>query len=165
MQQQAGTRKMLQEAVTQSRAFGRAFDQAWDIGHDETAVLVYPYHAQIGVQGSKRVISYFWTGGRHCTNQRGFSRIWHAKQSHVGQNLELQFQVVFFSRFAQRKLPGCAIGTGFEVQIAESTRAAFRQQHFLLMAAAKSATVSPLWHSWMTVPTGMRKTISSAPFP
>jgi hypothetical protein len=93
MQQQPGALQMAQELMPQAGAFGRAFDQAGNVGHDEALLGADTHHAQIGVQRRERIVGDLGLGVGDRGDQRGLARIGHAQQAHVGQHA--QFQLTF----------------------------------------------------------------------
>ena len=56
MQQQVGALDVAEEAVSDARAFGRAFDQARDVGENELAALVAD-DAQLRAKRRERIIA------------------------------------------------------------------------------------------------------------
>ena len=69
VQQQTGARQMAQELVSQPRTFRRAFNQAGNVGHDETLQHADAHHAEIGVQRGKGIIGNLRTRGGNAANQ------------------------------------------------------------------------------------------------
>ncbi len=63
MQQQTGALQMAQEAMAQTCAVGRSFDEPGNVGNDETALMIHPHHTQVGMQGREGIICHLGTGG------------------------------------------------------------------------------------------------------
>ncbi len=56
VQQQVRALQVAQELVPEARAFGRALDQAGDVGDHERAVHVHAHHAQVRMQRRERIV-------------------------------------------------------------------------------------------------------------
>ena len=56
MQQQPRALQMAQELVPEARAFGRAFDQAGNVGNHEALLVPHAHHAEIRMQRRERVV-------------------------------------------------------------------------------------------------------------
>ena len=56
--------QVAQKLVAQARAFARAFDEAGNVSHHETLLRPHAHHAQVGVEGGKRVVGDL--GGVRC---------------------------------------------------------------------------------------------------
>ena len=69
MEQHAAALDMPEEAIAKARTFVRAFDQSWNIGEHEIG-FACSYHAEIGMQRRKRIISDFWFRGRDGRKKR-----------------------------------------------------------------------------------------------
>ena len=65
VQQQPRAREVAQELVAEPRAFGRAFDQAGNVGDHEAAVVVDAHHAEVGVQRRERIVGDLRPRGGH----------------------------------------------------------------------------------------------------
>ena len=94
-------------------------------------VFVHAHHAQIGVQGGKRIVGHFGACGGYGTNQGGFTRIGHTQQAHIGQHFQFQLQGARFALFARRGLFGRTINRRFKMDIAQAALAALGQAHAL----------------------------------
>jgi len=66
---------VLEEAVSQARAVGCAFDQAWYVGNDKTLVVIHPDHAQIGVQCGEGVVGHLGFSGGNGADEGAFPRV------------------------------------------------------------------------------------------
>ena len=86
---------MAQEAVAQSVALVRAFDQPRNVGHDERALVVGLDHAQVGLERGEWIIGDFGARGRNARDQRGFARVRETDQPDVGQELQFQADAAF----------------------------------------------------------------------
>src|SRR5579859_3749110 len=120
MQQQARALQMAQELMSQTRAFSCTLDETGYVGNDEAAVLVRPHHAQVGMQGSEGIIGNFRARRRHGADVSRFACVGHAQKTDVGQNLEFEFQATAFAGRTRGALARRTIGTGFEVNVAQS---------------------------------------------
>ena len=75
VQQQARALQVLEEPNAQPGAFRRALDQSGDVGHDETAMDAHVDHAQVRVQGRKRIVGNFRLRRRNSADQGRFAGI------------------------------------------------------------------------------------------
>ena len=55
-----------QEFVAQSGAGVGAFDQPWNVGHDERAIHIDRHDAEVGNLGGERIVGDFGPGARHA---------------------------------------------------------------------------------------------------
>ena len=131
VQQQARALQMLEEAVTQTGAFRRAFNQPRNIRDHKAAGIVHPHHAQVGMQRGERIIRHLGTRRRHRADKGGLARVGHAQQAHVRQHLQLQLQSALLALLARRALARRAVGGGFEMDVAQAALAAARNHDAL----------------------------------
>src|SRR5574340_962436 len=124
-----GAGKVAQKLVPQAMALGGSLDQAGNVGDDKAAVLIGPYYAQIGMQGGERIIGHLGAGGGHGADEGGFAGVGHAQQADVRQHFEFQVQVAALPFLAVGELAGCAVGAGFEMEVAEAATAALGHHH------------------------------------
>ena len=100
VQQQARARDMLEELHAESGAFGRAFDQARDVGDHETLVGLDAHDAEMRLQGRERIVGDFRRRGRNGPDKGRLAGIRKAEHADVGQHLELQAQLALLARRA-----------------------------------------------------------------
>ncbi len=98
VQQHAGALQVLQEPDAEARPFGRALDQARNIGHDEAAVLAAVHHAEIRMQRRERIVGDLRPRSRDRADQGRFAGVRQPQQPHVGDHLELERQRTLFAR-------------------------------------------------------------------
>src|SRR3546814_1713236 len=72
-------------------------------------------------------------GVRHRRDKGGLAGIRHAEQADIGQHFQLQPQLAPLAFLAFGFLPRCAIGRGFEMDVAPAAFAALGQQYLLAM--------------------------------
>ncbi len=131
MQQQVGALQVAQELVAQARTFGRAFDQAGDVGDHEAAVLGGAHHAEVGREGGEGVVRHLGLGRRHRADEGGLAGVGHAEQADVGQHLQFQVQREALAFLAHGLLPRRTVGAGLEVDVAQAAAAAAGEQDLL----------------------------------
>ena len=88
-------------------------------------------HAQVRFQRGEGVIGDLGPRGGDARNQRGFAGVGKADQAHVGQQLQLQAQALFFARAARLVLGGRLVGGGGEARVALAAAAAARHHEAL----------------------------------
>ncbi|MNZ94168.1 hypothetical protein D3C78_1132690 [compost metagenome] len=131
MQQQAGTRQVLEEADTQAGTVGGAFDQAGNVGDDEALPAVDTDHTQVRHQGGERVVGDFRLGGRYRADEGALAGVWQAQQADVSQYFHFQLQITLLTRFARGGLAWRTVGTGFETGVAQAVPAALDHHQLL----------------------------------
>jgi len=114
-------------------SFVRAFDQPGHVGDDEAAIVAEAHHAQIRRQRRERIVGDFGTGRGNAGDQRRLAGVWKTHQADVGQQLQLQPQVLDLTRLARLHLARGAIGRRREMRVAEPAAAAARDQHALIL--------------------------------
>ena len=134
MEQYPAAGQMLQKANTQASPFSRTLDQAGYIGHHKTAQAIHLNHAQIGHQRCKGIICHFRLGGRHRSNQRGFTRIGHTQQTDIRQHLQLKAQITLFAFCTWRGFARCPVCTGFKTGITQAAAATFGHHKLLALS-------------------------------
>jgi pSer/pThr/pTyr-binding forkhead associated (FHA) protein len=101
-----------------------ALDQAGNVGHDE-GVIASLHHAEVRLEGGKRVVGDFGSGGGQARNESRFASIGKAHQADVGQQLQLQFNLENLARLALLVLRGCLMSGSSEARITSAASAAF----------------------------------------
>ncbi len=87
MEQHAAALDMAEEAVAETDAFVRAFDQAGNIGQHEFAA-VGAHHAELGMQRGEGIIGDFRLGGADRGEQSRLAGIRQPDDAGVGDQLE-----------------------------------------------------------------------------
>ncbi|MND42848.1 hypothetical protein D3C80_336320 [compost metagenome] len=131
VQQQAGTRQVLEETDTQAGAFGSAFDQTRNVGHHEGLEATHADHAQVRHQGGEGIVGDFRLGGGHGTDEGALAGVRQPQQANVGQHLQLQLEVAGLARLALGGLARRAVGAGLEAGVAQAVPAALGHQQAL----------------------------------
>ena len=115
--------------MAQASAFRSALDQAGHIGHDKAFLGTHAHHAQIGVQGGERVVGDFGARVGNGGDQGGLSRVGHAQQTHIGQDLELEFERAALTGPTRGFLAGRTVGRAFVVHVAKTAITTLGQQN------------------------------------
>ena len=87
--QRAAALDMAEEAVADTGAFMRAFDQARDVGEHEFAALVAD-DAEIGMQRREGIVGDLRLGGRDAREESRFAGIRQADDADIGDQLQPQ---------------------------------------------------------------------------
>ncbi|SPC11355.1 membrane hypothetical protein [Cupriavidus taiwanensis] len=131
MQQQPGALQVAQELVSQARAFGRALDQAGNVGDHERLLMVDAHHTQVGVQRGERIVRHLRARVGDMRDKGRLAGVGHAQQADIGQHLQLQLEHAALARLAVDLLARRAVGAGLEMQVAPAAHAPFGQAHAL----------------------------------
>ena len=116
---------MSQESDAQSFAFGSTFDNAGNVGHDETAVSAIADNAEVGYQSGERIICNFGLGRRNHREQCRLACIGEAHQSDISQQLQFQSDPFFLIGFTRLGKFGRLQGGRLEKGIAFTATTAF----------------------------------------
>ena len=100
MDQDPGSFDVPQEFQPQADAGVGAFDQTWDIGHDERSVLVDLHASQVGVLGGERIVGDRGPSFGQAAEQGALAGVGFANQPHVGDGLEFEDQPAVLAPFA-----------------------------------------------------------------
>ena len=87
-----------------------AFDQARNIGDDEAAIVAQSDHAEVGRQRREGIVGDFRARRRDPRDQRRLAGVGKAHQTDIGQQLQLEAQVLDFARLTGLHLARRAIG-------------------------------------------------------
>ena len=88
---------MSQEVVTKARALSRTLDDAGDIGHDEGNALVDVHDAKVGVEGGEVVVRDLGARFGYDGEKRRLADVREADETDVGQQLQLENDVVLLT--------------------------------------------------------------------
>ena len=125
MDEQTAAVDVPQKIMSETRALGRAFDDAGDIGHYEGDALVDVDDAEVGKERRKVVVGDLGMRLADDGQKRGFAYVRETDQTDVCQQLELQRDVVALAGKARlRKAWDLARGRG-EMDVAPAAAAAF----------------------------------------
>src|SRR3989338_7407699 len=134
MQQQTGTRQMLEEADTQTSTVRSTLDQPRNVCNHEVFVAIDTDHAQVRHQRGEGIVSDFRLGGRHGANEGALAGIRQAQQAYIGQHLQFQLEIARLARLARRGLPRSTVGTGLEAGVTQTMPATLRHHQTLTSA-------------------------------
>ena len=98
--------------------------RAGDVGDDHAREVVVLDDPEVGHQGGERVGRDLGPGCRDLGDEGGLARRRQAEQPHVGQDLELEAQLLLLARKAGFGVARGAVDRGLEVQVAASAVAA-----------------------------------------
>ena len=124
--QQARALDVAQELDAQAVAGMRALDQSRNIGDDERPVIavVGGDDAQVRLERGEGVIGDLGPRGRDARNQRGLAGVRETDQSDIGQQLQLEAELVFFAGTAVLVLGGRLMRRRGEARVALAAAAA-----------------------------------------
>ena len=122
-----------QELVAEALAFGRAFDEAGDVGEDEL-VLVEAHHAEVRDERGERVVGDLGLGRAHHRDQRRLARVREADERGVGEQLQLELQPPLFAVLALLGERRRAAGVRQEARVAAPADAALRRHPAVAVA-------------------------------
>ena len=109
----------------------RAFDEARHVGHDEAAVVAQGHDAQVRRQRRERVVGDLRPRGRDARDERGLAGVREADETDVGQELELQPQLLRLAGHARVRAARRAVRGGREAGVAAAALAAGRDEDTL----------------------------------
>lgn len=124
----AGALNVAEKLSAETRAFMCAFDQAGYVRDDERLLMrlfTDCDYTQVGLEGGEGVVCNFGFGRGDARDERGFSRVGVADQSHIGEELELEAVYALFTGTAHLVFAGSLMSAGSEVLIAAAATAAF----------------------------------------
>ena len=104
--------------MAESLAFVGALDQPGDIRHDEAVVLPQLDDAQVGFEGGEGIVGDLGPDGGQAGQQGGFARVRVADQSHVGDQLQFEFELALLARPAFLPASGRPVGGRGEGRVA-----------------------------------------------
>ena len=85
---------MPQEIVPEARALRRALDDAGDVRHDEGHALIHVHDAEVREERGEVVVCDLGMGLAHHGQEGGLAHVRKAHKAHVGQELELERNVM-----------------------------------------------------------------------
>ena len=101
---------MPQKAMAETGPFRRALDQSGDVRHDKCLVVPDVDDSKIWLQRRKWVIGDLWLRRGYDTDQCRLAGIRESDETDIGDDLQLELKLFFFSRAAGvmefRSLPG-----------------------------------------------------------
>ena len=116
--------------MTKPYAVTRAFDQTWYVRKDN-ACIINLCHAEIRLESRERIRGDFGLGVGQNREQRGLAGIRDADNSNIRDQLEFQFEMLFFGRRAAFGGARRLVARGGKVLIAPSAPAAFANDQSL----------------------------------
>ena len=130
MQHHPAALDMAEEAVAQSDALMRAFDQAGQIGHHEFAAIDRE-HAELRMQRGEGIIRDLRLGRADGGEEGRLAGIRQADEAGIGDQLQPQPDRHFDRGLTGIGVAWRAVGRGLEMRVAEAAIAALRQQHLV----------------------------------
>ena len=123
--------EMLQEPIAESLAFVRALDEPGHVGDDEAAIAAQRDDAEIRDERRERVVGDLGSRRGNARDQRRFAGVRKSDEADVGEQLEVELQLLGFARRAFFEPPRRAVGRADEARVAASADAALREEHAL----------------------------------
>ena len=111
---------MAKETRAEPCALRGANDQAWNVGHHETAFRADAHGAKVRHQGGEGVISHLGPRRRNGANERGFPRVGQAQEAHVGDQFKLKAQIAHFPNRSLGGAPWGPVHRAFKHRVTES---------------------------------------------
>jgi hypothetical protein len=121
--------EMAEEPVPEPVSFVRPCDEARHVGHDERAFAMEADHTEVRDERRERIVRDFRAGCGDPRDHRRLAGIRKADESDIGQQLEMETQVFFFSRQSGLRPPRCAVRGGRERRVAVPAEAPLRDEH------------------------------------
>ena len=113
-----------QELVAKPSTFGRAIDQARNIGHDHLA-FASAHHAQVGHQGRERIVGNLGASSRDARDKGALTRIGETHEGHVGEEPKLDVVPNLLAHLALLGKGRHPTLVGQELGVASPTSSAF----------------------------------------
>src|SRR5437867_4410949 len=108
-----------------------ARDESWNISHHERFVVVHGHYAEVRLEGRERIIRDLGPRRGNARNQRGLADVGKADQTDVGEQFQLQSEVLLLASHAILRLLRHTIHRRRKVRIAVSAASAFCNQDAL----------------------------------
>ena len=150
--------------MTKTGAFACTFNQPRNISYNKALFGTDTHYAQMRMQRREGIVGNLGTCVAHGRNESRLSCVGHTEQADVGKHLELKAYCAVLPRLARRAWRGARLTLVLKCRLPKTALAACSQS-CLSPWCVRSATVSPVVSSTMSVPTGMRSTMSSPPAP
>ena len=132
MEQRAAALDVLQEAMPEARALGRAGDEPGDVGEHERRLVTDAHDAEMRRERRERIVRDLRLRSRDCADERRLADVREAEQPDVGHDLELEAELELFAGLARLGASRRAIVRGREVDVAATAFAAARDDDALL---------------------------------
>ena len=113
----------------------RAFDQARHVGDHEAAVVAQADHAEIRRQRRERVVGDLRPRRRDARDQRGLAGVGETDEPDVGEQLQLETEILFFARLARLHFSRRAVRGRREPRVAHAAASAAGDEHALAFDA------------------------------
>ncbi len=126
MRDHFGALDVLEELETEPLAFGRAFDDARDVGNDE-----FLENAQMRIKRREGVAPDFRLGIRDGVDERTLARIRIADEPEVGKQAEFDMKMPSLARLAGSRLVRSRVSRRFEMFVPETALAALEHKDLL----------------------------------
>src|ERR687887_421270 len=123
--------EMPQELMSEPETTVRAFDQSGHVGYDEAAIVAQPDHAEVGGERGERIVGDLRTRGGDARDQRRLAGVWKSDEPDVGEQLELEAQILDLARLAGLHFPRRAVGGRREMRVAEPAAPSPCDEHAL----------------------------------
>ena len=125
VQQQPRALQVAQELVAEAGAFGRAFDQAGNVGDHEALLGRDAHHAEVRVQRGERIVGDLRPRGRdRARSACDLPALGMPSRPTSASTRSSSLSFALLARPAGRELARRAVGAGLEVQVAEAAVAA-----------------------------------------
>src|SRR5205807_6964497 len=89
-----------QKTIAESVTFVCAFDQSGNVCDHKRAKVAEVHHAQVRLEGGKRIVSNLRTRRRNFRDQGRFPGIGKTNQPHVREQLEFELKLKLFAQTA-----------------------------------------------------------------
>ena len=109
----------------------RALDQSGHVGDHEAAVVAEADHAEIRRQRREGIVGDLRTRRRHARDERRLAGVREADEADVGEQLQLEPQILFLARLAGLHFARRPIRRRREVRVAHAAAAAARDEDAL----------------------------------
>src|SRR6478609_11023756 len=101
---------MAEEAMTEPQPLVRAFDQPWHIRGHERSIAGQADDAEVWRERGERVVGDLRLRRRNARNDRRLAGVGEADDANVGEELELQPEIFFFTGQARLRASRRAVG-------------------------------------------------------
>ncbi len=113
-----GALDVAEESVAEARAVLGAFDEAGDVGDDDSAVAFEFDDAKLRFERGEGIVGDLGPGGGDRSQQRALAGVGHADEADVGDQLQFQPQSAFLAFGAGLGVARGLVGGGFELPVA-----------------------------------------------
>src|SRR5262245_61466015 len=129
MDEHLRTIEMLQKTIAKPAAFVGAFDEPRHVRDDEAAVVAERNHTKVWYQRREGIVGNLGPRGGDARDERRFSSVGKSHQPHIGEELQMELQLLRFPRRAFFEPARGAVSGADEPRVPAPADATLREEH------------------------------------